>query len=361
MCTVYLIRHARPAGAREHTCGYREDVPLGPEGRHQAELLRERFRDKKLSAVYTSPLRRAAETAGILSGGRIPVQTIPALQELDTGAWTGLTFEEIRRRYPAEYRARGEHPGTVAPPDGESFIAAGERMERAVAPLIRPGNIAVVAHGGVNRGWLCRLLGRDPDDVLSLRQPFGGISEIQFDGGGRHVLYVGRQPFLYPDQLLVQAFWERYETPLPVREHCRAVARCALELADQTDIPLDRGLLNAACLLHDLVRDRPDHPRAGAEILEREGYPELAGMVAAHHDLPDSAGPETRLLYLADKLIKGTQRVTLEERFQAKRDTCKTPEALSAWESRYRRALQAAQWLHLTQERGNPAWSVPRA
>ena len=145
----------------------------------------------------------------------------------------------------------------------------------------------------------------------------------------------------------IEALWETYNTPAPVRAHCEAVALRAGELAGQTGLTLNLGLLNAACLLHDLARDWPDHARACGELLTKEGYPELGAVIAVHHDLPQDAGMEAGLLYLADKLVQGDRPVTLEERFQAKRAFCGVPEALAAWERRYRRARQVAERLGL--------------
>jgi len=130
--------------------------------------------------------------------------------------------------------------------------------------------------------------------------------------------------------------------------HGEAVAVCARELAEQLSVPVDIALLEAACRLHDIARGQPDHARAGADLLLREGYPELAAVMAAHHDLPEAAPPEAALLYLADKLVRGTERVTLEERFAASREKCRTPEALAAWQRRRDRAYQIVQAFHLT-------------
>ena len=103
-----------------------------------------------------------------------------------------------------------------------------------------------------------------------------------------------------------------------------------------------------ACLLHDLTRGTPDHACSGSEILIQAGYPALARLVAVHHDLPEDASPEACLLYLADKLVRGEQRVSLEERFLASREKCRTPEALAAWQRRYDRAHQIIQKFQLS-------------
>lgn len=113
--------------------------------------------------------------------------------------------------------------------------------------------------------------------------------------------------------------------PPPVWAHCRAVADTAVILgralnrAKSPGGPLSLPLIRAAALVHDLARDQPDHARAGAERLRALGFPALADIVAVHMELPPDR--EERLeaaevVFLADKLVAGDVRVTLEERFR---------------------------------------------
>lgn len=97
MRTLYLIRHGQPQVQDAHTCGYAQDVPLSQAGQRQAERLGAWAKNVSLAAVYSSPSLRCLQTAQVLAGDRIPVQTEDGLSEVDTGLWTGLTFEEIKR------------------------------------------------------------------------------------------------------------------------------------------------------------------------------------------------------------------------------------------------------------------------
>lgn len=333
-----------------HTCGCREDVPLSAFGAHQVEKIGRWAQDKHLSAVFSSPLRRAVETARSLG---LPVRPDPELVELNTGAWTGLRFDVIQAKYPAAYAARGTHLGSIAPPGGESFQEAGARMNRCMERILAAsaGTIAVVAHGGIQRGWLCQILKWDPDMVGTLRQPWGGITTLETDGAGEwELLSLGLAPEGCPDAVEEDYLLEQCHTPPPVIAHGRAVADRAAELARETDIPVDLPRLLSACRLHDLLREKPDHARAGGEFLDRAGYPLLGEMISAHHDLPENAGPEAKLLYLADKLVQGVVRVPLETRFQASRKKCHTPEAIAAWMRRYGAARAVIREFHLEEE-----------
>lgn len=123
------------------------------------------------------------------------------------------------------------------------------------------------------------------------------------------------------------ALLEKYGTPPNVAAHCRRVREIALELCtapEAAGIQLNTGLVAAAALLHDIVRPERQHAAAGARVLEAEGFPEVARIVAMHMELPPEE--ETRIseavvVYYADKLVQGERRVNLEERYGAKLET----------------------------------------
>ena len=136
------------------------------------------------------------------------------------------------------------------------------------------------------------------------------------------------------------------QVPPQVAAHSRAVQRLALEMCDALaahGVRLNRALLSAAALLHDICRIEPNHAFAGAQKLRDLGYPEIADIVAVHHDWSGGPFDESALLYLADKYVQGDQRVTLEERFERSRAKCHTEQALCAHDRRYRLALEAQQ------------------
>ena len=73
----------------------------------------------------------------------------------------------------------------------------------------------------------------------------------------------------------------------------------------------------AAGLLHDIARERPSHAQAGAEIISGLGYPEVAAIAAPHMDIDNNAAEalgEAAIVYLADKMVKESTVVSLEER-----------------------------------------------
>lgn len=137
--------------------------------------------------------------------------------------------------------------------------------------------------------------------------------------------------------------------PVHIQRHCKAVAKkadiLAVKLAAQ-GIFLDREKLRAAALIHDVCKEQSDHATAGANWATQHGYPEIGAIIACHHWLSkeqENIISEESVLYLADKLVRETQEVSLEERFSASLEKCKGNAALKAHELRYAQAKRVEQ------------------
>ena len=163
MALFYFIRHGETEwNAAGRLCG-RADVPLSDAGLRQAQLLARRLKPIPFVALYSSPLRRALETADILGRaiGREAVAD-PRLVELSYGAWEGRTYEESKRANSDVYRAWELDPGSVAPPQGESGAQLIERVKPFLADVTlrhSRGNVAVVCHRTVCRLLSCHIMG----------------------------------------------------------------------------------------------------------------------------------------------------------------------------------------------------------
>ncbi len=108
--------------------------------------------------------------------------------------------------------------------------------------------------------------------------------------------------------------------------HGRGVADVALALARALNArgqELDMELIESAALLHDIAKGQPRHEKAGGELLTALGFGRAAAIVAAHRDIDPTglARPaERELVYLADKLVRGSERIPVLRRFQEKLD-----------------------------------------
>ena len=163
------------------------DPPLNDLGRRQAVELAERLSHEGISAIYTSDLQRATETARVV-GERLdlPVVEDAALREIDVGSWSGLTRAEVAERFPDGF-ARWQ-AGEIGH-DGETREELTERVVEAVERIAGRHSgetILVVTHGGAIRA-LRRHAAGDPGDAI---ENCGTVALERVDG----VLIVNAQP-----------------------------------------------------------------------------------------------------------------------------------------------------------------------
>jgi len=163
MGVLYLVRHGESVWNSENRLCGRSDVPLSETGRKQAMLLAKRLKPIPFEAFYSSPLQRAFETAHLIaeSVGREPIPD-PRLVELDYGQWEGNTFAEILVSDPETFRAWNADPATIAPPGGESGLAAERRVMSCLdflAAKYPRGNVLVAFHKTVCRLAICHAVG----------------------------------------------------------------------------------------------------------------------------------------------------------------------------------------------------------
>src|SRR5579863_3563976 len=120
---LWLLRHPEPEASARGRCYGSLDVALSPEGIRQARSVADRLAQEIFTAIYTSPRQRCTQAAQILAAGRTcPVETMPALRELDFGEFEGRTYDEIAATYPGLYQRWMERPTETQFPGGESFL-----------------------------------------------------------------------------------------------------------------------------------------------------------------------------------------------------------------------------------------------
>jgi molybdenum cofactor cytidylyltransferase len=146
-----------------------------------------------------------------------------------------------------------------------------------------------------------------------------------------------------------EAILEQLQTPANVICHERRVAEVAGELAlrlNKAGCALNTALINAAALLHDVAKGRPDHAGAGERILEELGFARVGRIVGLHMDYEFDEGAgldEAAIVYLADKLVQGDRVVPLVERFQHKFATAGANGTLPFVQKRWDTAKQLAE------------------
>ncbi|MEV8507873.1 bifunctional RNase H/acid phosphatase [Actinoplanes sp. NPDC051475] len=146
---LILVRHGETALTQQGRYSGRGDVPLSDEGQAQAMAAAGRVAgiSRDVAAVVSSPLQRCTRTAELIAAelGNVAVTVMPELIECDFGDWEGLTFGEVRERWPDEMD-RWLGSTSVAPPGGESFQTVSKRIRGALATLqsAYPSSVVVV-------------------------------------------------------------------------------------------------------------------------------------------------------------------------------------------------------------------------
>ncbi|MGI5977618.1 MAG: histidine phosphatase family protein [Candidatus Limivicinus sp.] len=340
MRRIYFIRHGMPdfpeAG---HYCLGQTDMPMGNLGRLQCCILQRQFSNIKLEKVFTSPLSRAADTARYISQN--PVRH-DGLMEMYAGEWDGFCFRDIKEKWPELYERRGSDPN-IPIPGAEDVIDGQRRFVSAVKDCLNAsdGDIAIVAHSTVMQSFIAYILGTSPRQSRQYKLPYCSYTVADYDGSF-HLVSLGTRSEAEMDEELCLRLMEASGVGERVIRHCGAVAVKAADISSELNkngYELDGEKLKFAALLHDIARAGKNHPQKGAEWLRNLGYDELADIVAQHHDFSGREINEAAVLYIADKMVRETETVSIDERFRASAGKCKSPEAAAAHDRRYHNAI----------------------
>ena len=190
--TIVLVRHGETDWNRDNRFQGHADPPLNETGRAQARVLASELSPQRFAAAYTSPLRRAAETAAILAG-ELHLEPRPdeSLKEVDVGSWSGLTRTDVEERFPQGFARWLEYGHGWD--DGETYDELGDRV---VSGLVRIGGqhdgeeVLAVTHGGPIRSALAAADGVPFDEARRSIHVIGNCAVVRLavrDGKLRRV------------------------------------------------------------------------------------------------------------------------------------------------------------------------------
>jgi broad specificity phosphatase PhoE len=152
------------------------DPPLSARGRQQTADLASLKGGKENMTVYSSPLRRALQTASGLRFHELVI--LPDLREVDMGEWTGKPWEEIELEWGSLARKKSADWLGVPAPGGETWKELTTRVQRAWKKIRSgPAPFAVVAHQGVNAALAHVVSGADP---AKFRQEYGEVIRLEY-------------------------------------------------------------------------------------------------------------------------------------------------------------------------------------
>lgn len=190
---IYLLRHGEIDKAVPRRFLGRTDLPLNASGMRQALALGEQLQTIPFTRVIASPLKRAVQTAVLISGRPVEaIEVIDDFAEIDLGAWEGRTVAEIEHTFPGAYEERGQDLEHYRPLGGESFGDLADRVCPALLGLAAQngGPLLIVAHAGVNRVLLSRILHRPLQRLLEIPQDYGAVNILRTGAPGIEVVAI---------------------------------------------------------------------------------------------------------------------------------------------------------------------------
>jgi broad specificity phosphatase PhoE len=193
MTEIVLVRHAQTALNRDGRIRGRMDPPLDDYGLAQArETARHVARRWQVCAVYSSPLRRAKQTARAIAEAQgLEAHPIKGLLDLDFGEWNGLSVAEARSQYPNLHRAWNEKPHTVCFPRGEGLVDVQRRVVHGISDIVSEHGdetVCMVGHSVVNRVIVCTVLGISLEAFWRFGQGTCAVNLFAVDRDGKMTL-----------------------------------------------------------------------------------------------------------------------------------------------------------------------------
>ena len=190
MAELILARHGETVWNVEKVYRGRMDVNLDEVGIKQAELLGMHLSNWKLETIYSSPLRRAIDTANIIARyQKIGIHVAEGLIDFDYGEWQSLSEQRVKNLYPTLHDEWHNNPHKVRMPGGESLEDVKKRAIKLVNGVLSEyqGTVVLVSHRVVNKILICCLLGLGNSYFWNIKQDVCGITIFNY-ADGRFIL-----------------------------------------------------------------------------------------------------------------------------------------------------------------------------
>lgn len=188
---IFLVRHAESTWNRLRRIQGQKDPELSDYGRREANLLGRRLRGLEIDGVYSSPLKRAYQTARIAVGNKKKIDILPDLMEINLGDWEGKTLAGIRKKYGDAFDRWAVSPTRVEIPGGEDFTSFARRVRNAMVSIERnheDGIAIVFTHGGVISTYVTHVLNLPVDDVWCLTVRNASLTIVEVKDGQRRLV-----------------------------------------------------------------------------------------------------------------------------------------------------------------------------
>ena len=205
MTTIYLIRHAEAEGNLYRLAHGQYNSTLTPRGYRQLSVLRRRFQDVTIDAVYGSDLFRTYATASAIFVPRgLTYHPVPLLREVSIGPWEGLSWAEIQRLDEENLINFNKRLDRWKVKGAETFDIVRDRMVEGIRQVVREcpdQTVAVTSHGAAMRVLLGTLQGLELKDIgNTVHCDNTAVSKLEAEGDQIRVVYRDDDSHL-PDEL----------------------------------------------------------------------------------------------------------------------------------------------------------------
>lgn len=198
--SIWLVRHGQTELNKARRYQGANDSPLTLYGVEQAEALARRLRPLPFTLVVLSPTEHARDTAAAIMRGRaVPTTEDARWRETDYGCWEGLTYREVRARFPEAAISRFTDALQGRPAGGESLAEVAARVAQGWRALLSEypgGRILVVTHATPIQLVLCAATGQPPTAHWSWRVDLGSVTALDVYSGSVIVRLVNEVPRL---------------------------------------------------------------------------------------------------------------------------------------------------------------------
>jgi broad specificity phosphatase PhoE len=192
---MLLVRHGQTEANRRGVYAGWSDEPLDEAGRLQAAAVASRLAAVPLQAVYSSPLRRAVQTAEPLArSASLEIHLLEELAELRMPGWQGLNESELASRFPVEWAAWIRNPAALECSHVESLSSLARRVRPALAGIgrrHRGQSVAIISHEAVLRVGILSALGLELRSYRRLYVPPGSLSILRWSPDGATLALLG--------------------------------------------------------------------------------------------------------------------------------------------------------------------------
>lgn len=176
---IYIVRHGETVWNEKKLLQGRTDIELNDKGRELAIITGKNLQHTHFDVVYSSPLKRAHETAKLIVGSRnIPIITNDLIKEMCFGDWEGQNMSELLRDPNQDFQYFFKHPELYHPTgSGESFQELCARAAKFMTEYIEPlsataTRVMIVAHGAINKAMMMHVKKHELKDFWS-----GGLQQ----------------------------------------------------------------------------------------------------------------------------------------------------------------------------------------